>query len=46
MTASTDLDAVIQQVRDGLNTMPPFGGALTPEEIQDISAYVVEELPH
>ncbi len=46
LTAATDLAAVMLQVRDGLNTMPPFGAALTPEEIQDLSAYVVEELPH
>ena len=46
LAASTDLAAVMQQVRGGLNTMPPFGGAFTPEEIQDVSAYVVEELPH
>ena len=30
----------------GLNAMPPFGAALTPEQIHDISTYVVEELPH
>jgi mono/diheme cytochrome c family protein len=43
---ATDLDVVMQHVRNGLNAMPPFGAALTPEQIQDVSAYVVAELPH
>jgi len=46
LTNATNLAAVMQQVREGLNAMPPFGAALTPDEIQDVSAYVVEELPH
>ena len=46
LTNATNLAAVMQQVREGLNAMPPFGAALTPEEIQDVSTYVVEELPH
>ena len=46
LTAATNLASVMQQVSEGLDTMPPFGAALTPEQIQDISAYVVEELPH
>ena len=46
LTASTDLPTVMQRVNDGINTMPPFGAAFTPEEIHDVSAYVVEDLPH
>ena len=46
LTAATNLASVMQQVSEGLDSMPPFGAALTPEQIQDISAYVVEELPH
>jgi alcohol dehydrogenase (cytochrome c) len=33
-------DVVIQVVSEGRNDMPPFGGALTPEQIRDVSAYV------
>ena len=46
LTAATELDSVMLRVRDGFNTMPGFGGAFTEDEIQDVSAYVVEELPH
>ncbi|MFP6828264.1 MAG: PQQ-binding-like beta-propeller repeat protein [Gammaproteobacteria bacterium] len=46
LTSATNLANVMQQVREGLNAMPPFGAALTPEQIHDISTYVVEELPH
>ena len=40
------MDVMVQSVEKGLNAMPPFGAALTPEQIHDISTYVVEELPH
>ena len=46
LTAATDLAVVMQRVRAGFNTMPGFGGAFTEEEIRDVSAYVVDELPH
>jgi len=46
LTAATDLEAVMLQVANGLNNMPPFGAALTPDEVQDVSTYVVGELPH
>jgi len=46
LTSATNLANVMQQVREGLDAMPPFGAALTPEQIHDISTYVVEELPH
>ncbi len=46
LIAATDLEAVMLRVRDGFDAMPGFGGAYTEDEIQDVSAYVVEELPH
>ena len=46
LTPSTDLAAVMQQVSEGLDIMPPFGAAFSAEEIHDVSAYVVDVLPH
>ena len=41
----TDLAAAIQTVTAGRNNnMPPFRSAFTPEQIRDVSAYVVEAL--
>jgi cytochrome c6 len=34
-------DAIIYQVLNGKNGMPAFGGRLTENEIEDISAYVM-----
>jgi mono/diheme cytochrome c family protein len=31
-------------VTNGRNNMPPFRGAFTPEQIRDVSVYVVEGL--
>ena len=39
-----DLDAAIATVTNGRNNMPPFRGAFTPEQIRDVSVYVVESL--
>ena len=39
-----DLAAAIQTVTAGRNNMPPFRSAFTPEQIRDVSAYVVEAL--
>jgi alcohol dehydrogenase (cytochrome c) len=39
-----NLDAAIATVTNGRNTMPPFRGAFTPEQIRDVSVYVVEGL--
>jgi alcohol dehydrogenase (cytochrome c) len=39
-----DLDAAIATVTNGRNNMPPFRGAFTPEQIRDVSVYVVEGL--
>jgi len=44
--SATDLETVMDRVRNGLEIMPGFGGSLTEEEIQDVSAYVTEDLPH
>ncbi len=41
---ATDLAAVIETVAAGRNDMPPFRTAFSPEQIRDVSAYVVEAL--
>jgi quinohemoprotein ethanol dehydrogenase len=40
----TDLAAAIQTVTAGRNNMPPFQNAFTPDQIRDVSAYVVQTL--
>jgi mono/diheme cytochrome c family protein len=40
----TDLAAVTRTVTAGRNNMPPFGATFMPEQIRDVSAYVVEVL--
>jgi mono/diheme cytochrome c family protein len=44
LVALTDLDAAIRTITAGRNNMPPFGSSFTPEQIRDVSAYVVEAL--
>ena len=39
-----DLDAAIQTVTAGRNTMPSFRSAFTPEQIRDVAAYVMQTL--
>ena len=39
-----DLDAAVQTVTNGRNDMPSFRSAFTADQIQDVSAYVVEML--
>jgi len=39
-----DVSVAIQTITTGRNNMPPFGGSLTPEQIRDVGAYVVEVL--
>jgi quinohemoprotein ethanol dehydrogenase len=46
LTGATELPAVMLRVTEGFGAMPPFGSTLTPEEIHDISAYVIGGLPH
>ena len=38
--ASPSYDKVVQRVTNGQGVMPPFGGSLTPQQIQDVAAYV------
>jgi cytochrome c6 len=40
----SDLDAAIATVTNGRNNMPPFRARFTPEQIRDVSVYVVEAL--
>lgn len=42
LNALTEPGIVSAIVRDGRNDMPPFGAALTAEQIRDVSAYVVD----
>jgi quinohemoprotein ethanol dehydrogenase len=39
-----DFNAAIQTVTAGRNNMPSFRGSFTPEQIRDVSAYVVQTL--
>lgn len=42
--AGLDEAAVVEQVTNGGGGMPPFGGQLSEQEIQDVAAYVVEDI--
>jgi mono/diheme cytochrome c family protein len=42
LVAVTDLAAAMRTVTAGRNTMPPFGTTFTPQQIRDVSAYIVE----
>ncbi|HUK34237.1 MAG TPA: PQQ-binding-like beta-propeller repeat protein, partial [Vicinamibacterales bacterium] len=44
LTAMTDLAATVQAVTAGRNNMPAFSTALSPEQIRDVSGYIVESL--
>ena len=46
LTGAVNADVVLQVVSEGRNAMPPFGAALTPEQIRDVAAYVATMLPH
>ena len=37
---------IVQTVSEGRRDMPSFAGALTPEQIRDVAAYVATKLPH
>jgi mono/diheme cytochrome c family protein len=43
---ATNADVIVQTVSEGRKDMPPFGAALTPEQIRDVAAYVATLLPH
>jgi len=36
-------EAIVYQVTNGKNAMPPFGGRLKPEQIEAIADYVLEQ---
>jgi quinohemoprotein ethanol dehydrogenase len=44
LTAVTDLPAAIRTVTAGRNSMPPFSRTYSPDQIRDVSAYVVSAL--
>ena len=44
LTGVRDLAVAVQTITVGRNSMPPFGTSLTPEQIRDVSAYVVQTL--
>ena len=44
LTTAREIRFVIDTVTYGQNNMPPFGGALTPDQIAAVSTYVVEHL--
>ena len=46
LVAATNRVTVAQVVSEGRNEMPAFGGLLSSEQIRDVSAHVVETLPH
>lgn len=41
-TAALTLERITLAVRQGRNDMPAFGAALTPEQMQDLTAYVMQ----
>src|SRR5690606_19454032 len=43
LTASRASSLVVQVGSEGRNSMPPFAGTLTPEQIRDVAACVAEE---
>ena len=44
LTSVRDLEKVMRTVREGGVQMPALGSTLTPEQIQDVSTYLVERL--
>jgi alcohol dehydrogenase (cytochrome c) len=44
LDAVTDLAATVEIIQTGRNTMPSFSATLTPDDIRDVSAYVLERL--
>ncbi len=37
------IEAIVKQVSQGKNAMPAFTGRLTPEQAQDVAAYVLDK---
>ena len=46
LTAITDAQSIRRIVIEGRNRMPAFGALLTPEQIQDLVAFVADRLPN
>lgn len=44
ITSSNDVEAVLEQVRNGGGGMPAFQGTLSAKQIRDVSAWVIEEI--
>lgn len=42
LTSVLTNEAITTIVRNGRNDMPAFGSSLSPEQLQDLSAYVLE----
>ncbi len=41
---SLTAEAVVNIVTNGRNQMPPFGGSYTPDQINDLAAYIIQVL--
>jgi cytochrome c551 len=46
LVRQNDRRAVMEQVQNGGGGMPAFEGTLSDREIQDVAAYVTEEIAH
>ena len=44
ISSAKNLDAVQSQVENGGGGMPPFKGTLTQKQIDDVAAYVVQDI--
>ena len=40
--AQPPFELVVDRVTNGMGQMPPFSGTLSPEQINDVAAYVVQ----
>jgi mono/diheme cytochrome c family protein len=45
-TPALTREAIVNVVSHGRNDMPPFGAAFSPDQMQDLSAYVLELAAH
>ncbi|MBN1238833.1 MAG: cytochrome c, partial [Gammaproteobacteria bacterium] len=44
LTDTLTLETIVDTVANGRNDMPAFGTVYTPEELQDVAAYILDEL--
>src|SRR5690606_5452422 len=44
LTDELTLGAIVSTVTNGRNDMPAYGAVMSPEDVQDIATYVLEEL--